>query len=172
MRVIEIKLSWFARYITKPACCSVLKDQWLRIVMSLVISIMWIKPVKFDSRTAEARVSLVCFGIEKLHILRAISVFGPSFLLLLGPPFTTWYNDLTFFETQKSALGAPSDNCRKKGYPKSETAWVDNFWLGPDFKKVGGALLLLWSESRVLIRQFELSKFSRRPAVDCDYLFS
>ena len=110
MRVLEIKLSWFARYETKHACCSVLKDQWLWIVMSLVISVMWIKPVKFDSRTAEARVSLVCFGIEKINILRAISVFGPSFLLLLGPPFTTWYNDLTFFETQKGAHGPPSDS--------------------------------------------------------------
>ena len=115
MRVLEIKLSRFARYKTKRACCNVLNDQWLWIVMSLVISIMRTKPVNFHSRTPGVRVALVWFGIEKLHILRAISVFGPSFLLLLGPPFTTWYNDLTFFEMQKSA---PSDICRKMGTQK------------------------------------------------------
>ena len=89
MRLLEIKYSRLARYKTKHACCRVLNDQWLWIVMSLVISIMWTKPVNFHSRTAGVRVALVWFGIEKLHILRAISVFGPSFLLLLGPPFTT-----------------------------------------------------------------------------------
>ena len=41
MRVLEFKLSRFARYKTKRACCRVLNDQWLWIVMSLVISIMW-----------------------------------------------------------------------------------------------------------------------------------
>ena len=89
MRVLEIKLSRFARYKTKRACCNVLNDQWLWIVMSLVISIMGIKPVNFHSRTAGVRVALVWLCIEKLNILRAISVFGLSFLLLLGPPFTT-----------------------------------------------------------------------------------
>ena len=149
MRALEIKLSRLVRYKTKHACCSVVKDQWFRIVTGFVISIMRIKPVKFRDHTVGARELVDVIWSKKLEHLRAISVFGPSFLLLLGPPFTTWYNDLTFFETQKSALGPASDICRKKGYPQSETAWVDNFWLGPDFKKVGGALLLLWPESRV-----------------------
>ena len=138
MRAFEVKLGRLVRYKTKRACCSVMKEQWFRIVTGFVISIMRIKPVKFRDHTVGARELVDVIWSKKLDHLRAISVFGPSFLLLLGPPFTTWYNDLTFFETQKSALGPASDICRKKGYPKSETAWVDNFWLGPDFKKVGG----------------------------------
>ena len=88
---------------------------------------MRIKPVTFRVHTIGARELAGVIWSKKLEHLRAISVFGPSFFLLLGPPFTTWYNDLTFSETQKSALDSPSDIGRQMGYPKSETAVVDNF---------------------------------------------
>ena len=55
MRVLEIKLSRFARYKTKHACCSAAKDQWFRIDTGFVISIMWIKPVKFRVHSIGAR---------------------------------------------------------------------------------------------------------------------
>ena len=104
-----------------------MKEQWFRIVTGFAISIMRIKLVKFRDHTVEARELVDVIWSKKLEHLRAISVFGASFLLLLGPPFTTWYNDLTFSETQKSALGAASNLGRQMGYPKSETAVMGNF---------------------------------------------
>ena len=114
MRAFEIKLSRIVRYKTKHACCSVAIDQWFRIVTGFVISIMRIKPVRFRDHTVGARELVDVIWSKKLEHSRAISVFGPSFLLLLGPPFTTYYNDLTFLKRKKS-LSVPAAISAEKG---------------------------------------------------------
>ena len=138
MRAFEIKLGRLVRYKTKRACCSVVKDEWFRIVTGFVISIMRIKPVKFRGYTVGTRELLDVIWSRKTWTSTSDFCIWSFFFASLGTPFhhlLEWFN---IFKTQKSALGARCDICRKRGYPKSETAWVRNFSLGEISKRWGG----------------------------------
>ena len=139
MKAFEIKLCWIVRDSMKSACCSVLKDQWLAIVVGFVILTIWLKSIGFHGQTTEAWEFVDAIRSKKVRTSR--SDFCVRFLFCdpLGIPFDRLLQTpKVLWIAKKNVSVRPNDICLKEGSPKSVLAAIPNFSLGPKWKKVWG----------------------------------
>ena len=138
MKAFEIKLCWIVRDSMKSACCSVLKDQWLAIVVGFVISTTWLKPMGFHGQTAEACESVDAIRSKKYINLGAISAFGSVLLPLLGPPLTAYYRLLSFSDRKKASPSPRATSASKQWFQKVLLLRKSNLNFGQNAKWWGG----------------------------------
>ena len=144
MKAFEIKLCWIVRDSMKSPCCSVLKDQWLAIVVGFVISTTWLKPMGFHGQTIEAWESVDAIRSKKYINLGAISAFVPSFWLLLGPPLTAYCELLKNFGCKKVLSLRGAISAAKQRSQKVLLLRKSNLNFGQNAKSWGGGPILLW----------------------------
>ena len=119
MKALEINRSSFVGHTTKYACCGVLKDQWLAIVVGFVISLIRFKSTRVHDQTTEACEFVDAIRSKKQRTSRSDFCVRCLRLAPLGTPFDRLLQTFNIFGKAKKCLRfllrhRPRDRVSKK----------------------------------------------------------